>query len=380
MPDYTPIYVPHSVVLAWARAFVAAGISVIPISKDGEKAPAGHLLPMHTSIPGADPHRSWSPFQTRLPTTDELECWYCRGAIPYGLGVVCGTVSGGLEAIDVDVPDLIQPWLDQVSQAAPDVLDRLVLVQTPRPGLHAFFRCPVIEGSTILAHGMVPDGNGIPQIKTLVETRGERSYVTTFPSPPECHKSMRMYQYMTPRTLLDVATISESEREVLHAISRSFNQIPAAENKNRLESDSKTTALATGMRPGDLFNARADWPELLERHGWSFVIEGGGGVSFWRRPGKSSGTSASLDYAGCERLFVFSSSAAPLEQNKSYSRFEFFAAMEHHGDFAAAAAALSAAGYRPPELPYGARSRGVATGAGRPYRDRGAAYRATRRH
>ena len=377
MPDTAvPPYVPHHIVLAWSQAYVTAGLSVIPILHDGTKAPASHLLPFYSPDPDMPERRSWIPFQHRLPTTDELEVWYYRGALPFGVGVVCGRVSGGLEVIDVDATELIQSWLDQVRDAAPGLLDRLVLVQTPRPGLHAFYRCPTVGPSQKLASGMVADEGGAVLIKALIETKGEGGYATTFPSPPDCHKLKKMYEYMTPRTLLEVATIEEGEREVLLTISKSFNRIPVRPPASRPNSDSETSSHPKGNRPGDIFNARANWEELLEQHGWVFVGDGSDGITNWRRPGKSSGTSASLNYASRHRLYVFSSNAAPLEQGKSYSQFEFVAAMNHAGDFAAAAAALSAAGYCQPSLPYGART--VDPNAPR-YFDRGAAYRRTTR-
>ncbi|MBA2480451.1 MAG: AAA family ATPase [Planctomycetes bacterium] len=94
------------------------------------------------------------------------------------------------------------------------------------------------------------------------------------------------------------------------------------------------------QRPGDDFNRRCDLADLLQRHGWS--LDRDGENQHWRRPGKTSGTSATLK----ERVFyVFSSNAPPFESNKAYSAFAVFALLEHRGDFATAASALRAAGY-----------------------------------
>lgn len=382
MPDISPSqFVPHHVVLAWALALVSAGISVLPISPNGTKQPAGHLLPFHQPVADKPPRRSWSSLQTRLPTTDELERWYAGGSIPNGIAAICGAVSGNLEAIDVDDPDLIQPWLQRVQTDAPELLARLVLVQTPRPGLHVYFRCSEIQKNQKLAQKVILDETGLPAIKTLIETRGEGGYALVPPSPAECHPTQRMYEYLSPRTLIDVAVITPEERSLLFSISRSFDQVPAREVRPRSATTPSAERRAEGDRPGDIYNARADWTELLERHGWSYEVDGSDGVSFWCRPGKSAGTSASLNYEQSDRLYVFSSNAAPLEHEKSYSKFEFVTLMEHGGDFSAAAVALQNAGYCPPALGFGRR------GAGRQnqqtdrrgYRDRGAAYRAASR-
>lgn len=94
-------------------------------------------------------------------------------------------------------------------------------------------------------------------------------------------------------------------------------------------------------RPGDLFNARASWSELLAPHGWR-LAHSCGDAAYWTRPGKRSGISASTNYDGRDILWVFTSSAPPFEPGRGYSKFHAFAALEHHGDFRAAARELTA--------------------------------------
>ena len=71
--------------LTIAEAALDAGISVVPPREDGTKAPLG----------------SWRIFQERLPYLQELDEWY-RADNNQGIGVVCGAVSGNLEALDFD--------------------------------------------------------------------------------------------------------------------------------------------------------------------------------------------------------------------------------------------------------------------------------------
>ncbi len=99
-----------------------------------------------------------------------------------------------------------------------------------------------------------------------------------------------------------------------------------------------------GDRPGDEFNQDADWGDLLGRHGWTFVFADATGTEYWRRPGKSIGVSATVNYGGAGRFYVFSENAHPLESNRSYSKFEFLAAVEFGGDFSAASRWLSKPG------------------------------------
>ena len=93
-------------------------------------------------------------------------------------------------------------------------------------------------------------------------------------------------------------------------------------------------------RPGDDFNARGDVPSVLTRHGWTLAKPGEN--EYWRRPGKTSGWSATLK----DRVFyVFSSNATPFESNQPYSPFSVYTMLEHGGDYARSASALRAQGY-----------------------------------
>ena len=103
----------------------------------------------------------------------------------------------------------------------------------------------------------------------------------------------------------------------------------------------------TDPRPGDDYNARGDWSELLTHYGWTEVGRRGE-ASYWRRPGKENGVSARLNRGGDGLLRVFSSNAMPLEA-RSYSLFGAYGALDHNGDYTAAAVALAALGYGAPK-------------------------------
>ena len=99
-------------------------------------------------------------------------------------------------------------------------------------------------------------------------------------------------------------------------------------------------AAADGDSPGDQFNFRGDVEGMLQSQGWT-TSNG----KHWTRPGKSHGVSGTLGVVGERKFFCWTSGAAPLEANSSYSPFGLFAAFYHSGDFTAAAAALMDQGY-----------------------------------
>lgn len=95
-----------------------------------------------------------------------------------------------------------------------------------------------------------------------------------------------------------------------------------------------------GLRPGDDFNERGNWEEVLSKNGWTPL-----GDDLWRRP-EGTGISASTKFGF---LYVFTTNAYPLEDSGSrgaaYTKFTAYAFLHHDGDFAAAAKELGGRGF-----------------------------------
>ena len=91
------------------------------------------------------------------------------------------------------------------------------------------------------------------------------------------------------------------------------------------------------ISPGDDFDARGDPLALLVQHGWTRH-----GEHNFTRPGKKHGISATWNTLSDHpnRLYVFSSNAAPFEPNHVYRPWHIFAMLECGGDFTLAASRL----------------------------------------
>lgn len=319
-----------------ARRLRDAGLSVIPIKTDGSKAVA---------------LSSWKPYQKQLPTEGELRRWFGRGQ-SLGIAIIGGAVSGSLEMLDFDAPELIAEWCELVEEAAPGLLERLPQVETPTGGLHIFYRCKMIAGNQKLAAREIEVAPGTKgsikrddkhwKVETLIETRGSGGYVITAGSPVACHPSCKPYK-LVHGDLKAISIITPAERDILLSCARSFNQ----HVKPSQQVAPERQARAAGLKPGADFNQRGDVRALLERHGWRFLRKGAAG-ELWQRPGGEH-TSATLFADG--KLYVFSTNAEPFEHERSYSPFAIFATLEHCGDFQAAAKALAADGYGQPTKP-----------------------------
>ncbi|HVG96274.1 MAG TPA: hypothetical protein VNK05_05220 [Chloroflexota bacterium] len=317
--------------LLGARRLVAAGNSVVAVPPDGSKHPA----------------TAWKTYQARRPTDAELVAWFGSGR--NGPAVVTGAISGQREVVDVDRAALFAPYGDEVERRCPGLMGRVTVVQTPRPGYQLHYRCPAgVAGNQPLAREPKTPTDADPApFATLIETRGEGGLALTPACPPDCHPTGRPYRLLQG-DFAAPAAVSATERAVLLEAARTFNTYTAP----RLVSGGGPALPPErrGDRPGDHFNARMTWAQLLEPHGWRPLFAKGD-VTVWKRPGKDTpGGSATTNFGGSDLFYPFSSNAAPFEPETAYTKFAAYALLQHGGDFGAAARELRREGYGAPPV------------------------------
>jgi putative DNA primase/helicase len=306
-----------------ALAAHRAGLCVLPPKQDGSKRPDS---------------ASWTQYQSRFPTEAEFDRWYGPRSTRTGIGYVCGRVSGGLELFEFEDPETYRRFLALVAaHDLPDAWERLIagyFEASPGGGYHVLWRTDEPGPNTALARRPA-EPHPIP----LVETRGEGGYAVAAPSNGAVHPSGGAYELLLGG-VDTIATVSADERETWFALGRMLDEMPAEPYT------SASTGGRPGRRPGDDFDARMAWDDLLPRYGWE-KVRVQGEATHWRRPGKDHGTSATTNYRGSNLLKVFST-ATPLDVARTYTPFGFYAAVEHGGDFAEAARDLAAQGYGDP--------------------------------
>lgn len=305
-----------------ALEYVKSTLSAVPIKADGSKSPVG----------------AWKKYQEHLPSPYDIKQNF-KGTV--GIAILGGKVSGNLEIIDFDHPDYIEPWVKVVEENAVGLTAKLTRIKTPRGGAHFYYRCPEIEGNQKLAQEPTVDSTtGKPGAKVLIETRGEGGYVLAPGCPAACHPTGKIYEYVSGPKLTEIVTITPEERKVLLDCARSFNRIP---KQVKVYAPGGRKSGKGGLRPGDDFNMRATWEEVLVPHGWKPVKKQGEAVH-WCRPGKEGSTSATTGHCG-DNFYVFSSNAHPFEPDTAYSKFSAYTVLAHNGDFEAAAKDLGGKGY-----------------------------------
>ena len=312
-----------------ALAAARAGLAVVPPREDGSKRPSAE----------------WKRYQRECPTEGQLAKWYSGDRT--GIGFVCGTVSGNLEVLDFDERATYDAYVEAArGLGLGDLVDRIeagYLECTPH-GVHWPYRCATIAGNTKLAQRpRRPEErrDAKDKTKTLIETRGQGGYIIVAPSHGAVN-SDGAYE-LVRGSVSTIAAITPEERAALHQLARSFDQLT---RKPSPERRAPARSPRAGPRPGDEYTARTTWDDVLQPQGWLPVLTREG-TTFWRRPGKDQGWSATTNYAGSDLLYVFTSSTA-FEPERGYSRFAAYAILNHQGDFSAAAKALGAQGYGTP--------------------------------
>jgi len=312
-------------ILLTALELANEGISVVPVATDGSKRPGVS---------------TWKEYQERRATSDELMAWF-QGA--EGVGVICGKVSGNLEMLELEgraVADKIHLDIKEMAKQAGlgTVWERLnngYVEMTPSGGLHWLYRIKgEVPGNTKLARR--PGENG--GIDVLAETRGEGGFVVVAPTNGTCHPSGGAWKMLSgsPKS---IPTLTVPERDQLHSLFATFDAIPKQEN---IQEELKPKG--EGLTPGDDYNAKVTWEQILEPLGWKKVYVNRQGVTAWRRPGKTEGISATTNHAGTDKFYVFTSSTI-FDPERSYTKFAVFAIVEHNSDFTKAARALREQGY-----------------------------------
>lgn len=275
---------------------------------------------------------SWKDFQSRLITDKEIQE---RSQKASGIAIICGSISGGLEVIDIDLKyDLTGTLYKRLMDAIPDVIaDKLVTARTKSGGVHFYYRVASVHPNIKLARRHVSDteASDNPHVKVmvLIETRGEGGYVV---APPTSGYVWENGNHT------NIETLSIEERDELFDICRSFNEYleePARPEQNIIPT-------SNGLSPVDDYNQRGDIIDLLTRHGWT-VNRSTDERIYFTRPGKKDGISG--DWLRSKRWFSVFTTSSPFEPNKAYNASAVFNILENKGDWKQTVKRLSSDGY-----------------------------------
>lgn len=272
----------------------------------------------------------------------------------YGIGLVCGQISGNIEAIDIDLKydltkKLFSEFKKTVNEIDADLLKKLVVQKTMSGGYHLVYRCEKNDGNLKLANRFTIEterqvtyektykyqievkkstqeeavkvatkARDNDKIRVLFETRGEKGYIAICPTPG--------YE-LKYGCFENIQTITPEERQILFSVAYSFNEVlkefkqPAAIQKKQIK----------GLKPSEDYNDRGDVVSLLCEYGWTIVGKKGAKILL-RRPGDTK-AAHSGNYDEEKKWFSVFSTSTEFEAQTPYQPYAVYCLLKCKGDF-----------------------------------------------
>jgi hypothetical protein len=287
-------------VLENALLYASRGIRVIPIAP-GEKYPAGI--------------EAWQTIATS--NTDTVKQWFTTTYKGWGVGICTGRAGARqVFVLDIDEHDPQQSGSDTLAdlEAEHGKLPDTVTVLTPTGGRHLYFTTPIAirnDAGKRLGPGL--------------DIRGDGGQVL---APPTLHPTGKPYTFEEGFGITDILPADAPDWLI--------KRLTAEPKIDRTRPADGDIFLTDPNSPSARYNNTTNWQTILTQDGWTYVYQGTDGTEYWRRPGKTTGISASLNHNGNDALIVFSSNA-PVPEG-GYSRFGYHAQRHHQGSWKQAAA------------------------------------------
>ncbi|MGW0942938.1 DUF927 domain-containing protein [Streptomyces sp. NPDC002623] len=330
---------------AAAQELHDAGLCVLPIKADGTKKPA---------VP-------WLPYKVDRTTPGQHDDWF-GGDRPRGIAVVYGQVSGNVELIEFEGLAIREGLLDDVTEIMEGsglgepwaaVLGGWA-TESPSGGRHYRVRVEGdVPGNTKLASRLALEDEYTEDekqrlrekpnariVRVLIETRGEGGYGLVEPSGGPVHASGRPYVRLAggPGTIpvLDAETM-----DAIRTACRMVDALPQPEAAKTAPRPAPPRADGS-LRPGDDFEARASWEDILR--GVFRPLNTRGSETYWGWADGVGGVKATTGKDEHDRLFVFAT-GSEFTAEVPYSKFGAYALLNHGGDHKAAAKELARQNY-----------------------------------
>lgn len=289
------------------------------------------------------------------------------------IGLVCGKISGNVEALDLDLKydltgKLYKEYTELVHTIDPTILKNLVVQKTVSNGYHFIYRCSHIEGNQKLANRAttqsekqatfdksykseydkqiaagkdVDEAKGLAttvatnaanndKVRVLLETRGDKGYIACYPT--------KGYE-LVYGSFAEIKTITPEQRSVLINVAFGFNEVL----KEVVHREVKQRKQIKGLTPIEDYNDRADVVSLLESHGWEAVGKKGPKI-LMKRPGDTK-AEHSGNYDEEKNWFSVFSTSTQFEAQTPYLPYAVYTILELDGDFQKTPKALYDLGY-----------------------------------
>lgn len=294
-------------------------------------------------IVSQNPNLSFLPIKSdKRPS---VETWSWKEKVDYnfnncyGIGLICGSISGDIEVIDIDCKydltgSLFQRFKKAINEADASILKNLVVQSTPSGGYHFIYRCKTRTKNSKLArrHSTAEEISKNPsdKVKVLIETRGDGGYFAVWPT--------KGYE-IKYGDISDIKYITDEQRNTIFEVAGTFNEY-FQEFKPTVKAEKKKVE---GLTPFEDYNQRGDVVALLESHGWK-VSGHKGTKTLLLRPGDSK-ASHSGNWDEEQGYFSVFSTSTQFEPEHGYRPYAVFGVLECNKDWSETARRLYAMGY-----------------------------------
>lgn len=252
----------------------------------------------------------------------------------YAFAMILGKRSQNLICIDVDTKykqGFGLPLLKEIQDLYPNTWKKLRVEKTVSGGFHILYRVSDTEGLGLVADEKVAVREATPE--ELLENPKIKEYcfieLKFEGGISQCYPSVGYSVYKESEEVgLDIVVsyLTREEHQNLYAILSSHNEVAKRAPKEKKES--KFIEEYYDENPYEHYNKSEEGSKLLEKHGWSELKSYGGRV-YYRRPGKSEGTSGSFSLE--TRLFSIFTSSTEVDP-KSYTASNLRCELEFNGD------------------------------------------------
>ena len=302
------------------------------------------------------------------------------------VAIICGGVSGGIEAVDVDLkndPEVkiegkkSKVWDElwtaiRYSDILTGIHKELITERTMSGGYHIIYRTPELDPPRNCKLALLPCPNPTPddpqgkKIETLIELIGNEGALIVTPS--------NGYAEVQNKLTDDIPLLTDTERAELLRLCRTFDksgEITTPSTPSKIQAYIADTFNPDGTRATEIddYNKRTTpeaLSELLQAHGWTQKTKRGNIIRMLRpqNPGIRSTSQDSAQISppgtkydngtkelGITMFSVWSSSAYPFEVNSSegkksaYTPFDVYRLLEHDKDYTKAKEALKGMGF-----------------------------------
>lgn len=251
-----------------------------------------------------------------------------------GIALITGS---GIEVIDVDLkysldPNFFEKFTDELmDNLGHECYNNLIFTKTISGGYHIIYKTSISEGNQKLASRLTLDTekkNQHDKTRVLLETRAEGGYILIPPAPG--------YTYHTQKTIEDIKSISDWERNTIIDVCRFFddtNEVYAQTSHTPVE------VVGSHKSTIEAFNEAHTPKEFIELAGWQFKYTRGNNYHYVR-PGKSLKEGIGASYSTELKLLYIFTSSSEFDPGKAYNAFQTYAYLNHNGDYKKAAKVL----------------------------------------